>query len=126
MTTMKKQIILIALGLILMGINAICQTSFSPVNLGSAINSEYSEINPVLSADGKTLYFSRVNHPENAVGKINSQDVWFSTLNDDGTWSQAKRLPKSVNIGRYNAILAALSDGKTFLINGIYNRRGTQ
>lgn len=123
---MKKQIILIALGLMLMSINAISQTSFSPVNLGSAINSEYSEINPVLSVDGKTLYFSRVNHPENAVGKINSQDVWYSTLNDDGTWSQAKRLPKSVNIGRYNAILAALSDGKTFLINGIYNRRGTQ
>lgn len=125
MTKMMKHIISITLILLAIGINVNGQSSFSPQNLGTNINSEYPEINPVLSVDGKTLYFSRVNHPENTVGRVNSQDVWFSTLNDDGTWSQAKRLPKEVNIGRYNAILAALNDGKTFMINGVYNKRGT-
>lgn len=113
------------IGFLLIGVNAKAQSTFTPQNLSSAVNSEYSEINPVLSIDGKTLYFSRVNHPDNTLGRLNSQDVWFSTLNDDGTWSQAKRLPKQVNIGRYNAILSALSDGKTYLINGIYNRKGS-
>jgi len=127
-TTMKKlikHILPIAVGLLLIVANVPAQSTFAPQNLGSSVNSEYSEINPVLSIDGKTLYFSRANHPENAAGRLNSQDVWFSNLNDDGTWSPAKRLPKEVNIGRYNAILAALSDGKSFLINGVYNKRGT-
>jgi outer membrane protein OmpA-like peptidoglycan-associated protein len=124
---MKKTIVpilLIAFGLLLLVANAKAQSSFTTQNLGKSINSEYPEINPVLSIDGKTLYFSRVNHPENAVGKYNSQDVWFSTLNEDGTWSEAKRLPKEVNIGRFNAILAVLDDGKTYLINGVFNKRG--
>lgn len=121
---MIKNILPITLGLLIAGVNSLAQSSFVPQNLGANVNSVYTEINPVLSIDGKTLYFTRVNHPENTVGKINSQDVWFSTLNDDGTWNEAKRLPKEVNIGRFNAILAALNDGKTFMINGIYNKRG--
>ncbi|HPI70676.1 MAG TPA: hypothetical protein PLF99_05075, partial [Tenuifilaceae bacterium] len=76
------------------------QTSFNPTNLGKAINSEYSEINPVISRDGKTLFFNRVNHPENHLGADNTQDIWYSKLQDDGTWSEAVRLPNTVNIGR--------------------------
>ncbi|MDD2198033.1 MAG: hypothetical protein PHE03_11820, partial [Bacteroidales bacterium] len=75
------------------------QTSFEPQNLG-AINSEYSEINPVISRDGETLFFCRVNHPENRLGEENSQDIWFSTLQDDGTWGKAIRLSNEVNLGR--------------------------
>ena len=30
-----------------------------PESLGSAINSEFSELNPVMAPDGKTLYFGR-------------------------------------------------------------------
>ena len=127
MTTMKKlklHILPFAIGFLILTATASAQSTFTPQNLGKTVNSEYSEINPIISIDGKTLYFSRANHPDNALGKFNSQDVWFSTLNDDGTWSQAQSLPKEVNIGRYNAILGALDDGKTFLINGVYNRRG--
>lgn len=125
MKNLIKHILPITFGLLLLGVNAVSQSSFTPHNLGSNVNSVYPEINPVLSVDGKTLYFTRVNHPENTVGRMNSQDVWFTSLNDDGTWSEAKRLPKEVNIGRFNSILAALSDGKTFMISGVYNRRGT-
>lgn len=124
MKNLSKHILATTSGLLLFVITVIAQSSFIPQNLGSNVNSTYSEINPVLSVDGKTLYFTKVNHPENAFGKYKSQDVWFSTLNEDGTWSEAKRLPKEVNIGQYNAILSAVADGKTFLINGIYNKRG--
>lgn len=125
MNNLIKHILVSITGLMLFGITAFAQSSFIPHNVGSNVNSVYSEINPILSVDGKTLYFTRVNHPDNTVGKINSQDVWFCSLNDDGTWSEAKRLPKEVNIGKYNSILSALANGKTFLINGVYNKRGT-
>ncbi|MDX9847539.1 MAG: OmpA family protein [Tenuifilaceae bacterium] len=100
------------------------QTSFVPVNLGSNVNSEYAEVNPVISWDGKTLFFNRINHPENTFGSSDSQDIWYSTLRDDGTWTKAQRLPETVNIGQYNAILSALDDGVSYLILGKFNRSG--
>jgi outer membrane protein OmpA-like peptidoglycan-associated protein len=107
-------------------ISVYAQTSFNPENLGKSVNSEYSEINPVISRDGKTLFFNRVNHPDNTLGADNTQDIWYSRLQDDGSWSEASRLPNTVNIGRYNAILSALDDGKSYLILGKYNKKGTR
>ena len=100
------------------------QSSFLPENLGANINSEYAEINPVISSDGKVLYFNRVNHPENTYGEFNSQDVWMSVLQEDGTWSVAKRLPSSINRERNNAILSIAENG-TILINGVYYKDNT-
>jgi hypothetical protein len=98
---------------------------FQPEELSSPGRSGYAEVNPVISVDGETLYFSRVNHAENRYGAKDSQDIWYITRLDDGTWSEAQRLPDEVNIGRYNAILSALEDGKSFLILGQFNNRGT-
>ena len=120
---MKRFILFLATTLI--SIEIFSQSSFLPQNLGENVNSGYSEINPILAPDGKTLYFVRVNHPENNYGFTNSQDIWFSRMNTNGTWSEAERLPDSVNIGRYNAILSLSDDGKTALIKGIYNKNGT-
>ena len=75
MKNLIKHIQLATLGLMLLGVTAVAQSSFIPHNLGSNVNSAYSEINPILSTDGKTLYFTRVNHPDNTVGKIKSQDM---------------------------------------------------
>jgi outer membrane protein OmpA-like peptidoglycan-associated protein len=98
---------------------------FQPRELSPSVRSGFSEVNPVLSVDEKTLYFSRINHPQNRYGAKDSQDIWYMTLQDDGTWSQAYRLPDAVNISRYNAILSALGDGKSFLILGQFNKKGT-
>ncbi|MGE0077725.1 MAG: OmpA family protein [Bacteroidales bacterium] len=123
---MKKKVLSIALSLTIgiISYTSIAQTSFTPVNLGPTVNSEYPEINPIMHPNGKILYFSRANHPENTYGGVNSQDIWFSTLNDDGTWTEAQRLPRSVNIGRYNAIFGIFDDGNSFLINGHYSPNG--
>jgi outer membrane protein OmpA-like peptidoglycan-associated protein len=101
------------------------QDLFVPENISDKFGSEYTDINPVLSVDGKTLFFSRINHPENRHGGKDSQDIWYLTLREDGTWSSPERLPDDVNIGRYNAILAALEDGRSYLILGQFNRTGT-
>ncbi|HYC86021.1 MAG TPA: hypothetical protein VEB86_12405, partial [Chryseosolibacter sp.] len=99
------------------------QSSFLPKSLGPSVNSIYNEINPVVTPDGSTLFFVRVNHPENTYGLRDSEDIWYSTRLNDSTWSDATRMP-NLNIGRYNAVLSVSGDGNTLLLNGIYNKRG--
>ena len=53
-----------------------------PVNLGPNINTRYNEESPVISTDGKTLYFSSYGHYN-----MGGYDVFYSTLLDDGQWS---------------------------------------
>jgi outer membrane protein OmpA-like peptidoglycan-associated protein len=100
------------------------QSSFLPKNIGSAVNSQYDEINPVISNDGKILFFVRVNHPENTFGTNDSQDIWYSVLKSDSTWSLAVRM-ENLNNARYNSVLGISGDGKTLLLNGVFNNQGT-
>ncbi|MGC4020840.1 MAG: OmpA family protein [Cyclobacteriaceae bacterium] len=102
----------------------LAQSAFFPKNLGSSINSTYDDINPVITPDGKTLFFVRVNHPENSFGIEDSEDIWFANALSDSTWSSAKRVPY-LNIARYNAVLSVSSNGKAILLNGVFNKRGT-
>ncbi len=100
------------------------QSSFFPKNLGTPVNTTYHEINPVISPDGKTLFFTRVNHPGNYFGERNSQDIWVSQLMPDGSWSEPKNVYE-LNIGRYNSVLYMAPDGNTVLLHGEYNWRST-
>jgi outer membrane protein OmpA-like peptidoglycan-associated protein len=97
------------------------QTSFLPKNLGPSINSTYDDVNPVITPDGKTLFFVRANHPENTYGHHDSEDIWVSTSVNDSTWNNATRIP-NLNVGRYNAVLSVSADGNTILLNGILNK----
>lgn len=108
----------------IISIGAFSQSSFLPMNLGDSINSYYSEINPVLAPDGKTIYFIRENHPENTYGERDSQDIWTSTQINDSTWTKAKRIPE-LNIVKYNAVVSVFSNGNALLLKGVYNKNGT-
>ena len=94
-----------------------------PENLGDAINSEFTELNPVISPDGKTLYFSRVSHPQNTVAKKGSQDVWFSE-NQGGYWTGARRMPAPVNREEHNALYSITPDGNTMLTHWVNHDGG--
>src|SRR6218665_3789839 len=50
--------------------------------LDVTVNSPSPELLPVLSRDGKTLYFSRKNNLENKFGIKDVEDIWYSTLKD--------------------------------------------
>lgn len=110
--------------LLLLGLLDI-QAQKLPENLGSAINSDYSELNPVMAPDGKTLYFGRKNHPSNKYGTTGSetvagsQDIWYSERIGD-VWSTAKRMPDVLNRDQYNTILSISPDGQTILLKGAY------
>ncbi|MGF1637357.1 MAG: OmpA family protein [Cyclobacteriaceae bacterium] len=102
----------------------LAQNGFLPIKMGPEVNSLYGEINPLLSADGSALYFTRVDHPENKFGLDGSQDIWVSYKDEDGNWLPAERLPDAVNLARYNALYWVSEDHKHFLINGVYSRTG--
>ncbi|MDR6564047.1 MULTISPECIES: OmpA family protein [unclassified Arcicella] len=93
-------------------------------NLGSNINSAYREIAPVISPDGKTLYYTRWEHPEN-LGKDKNQDIWYSELQNDRKWSMARPMSAPINNTEHNAICAISPDGKTILLNNVYLKDGS-
>jgi Tol biopolymer transport system component len=63
-----------------------------PVNLGKKINTDKDEESPFMMSDGVTLYFSSKGH--NSFG---GYDIFTSTCNDDGLFSDVTQLPKPIN-----------------------------
>lgn len=88
--------------------------------LDKNVNSDYSELNPLLSPDGKTLYFSRKNHPDNMGGVNDKEDIWYSELGSDGKWMLAKNMgPRFNNEGpNFVNAIASTPDGNSVLILG--------
>ena len=60
--------------------------------LDKNVNSEFDELNPLLSPDGKTLYFTRKNHPQNTGGTKDKEDIWYSELDESGNWKLAQNM----------------------------------
>jgi outer membrane protein OmpA-like peptidoglycan-associated protein len=97
-------------------------TSFELENLGPAVNSPYDDISPIISPDGKTLYFVVDGHPKNTFGGKDTQDIWFSQLGADGKWTPAQHMPAPFNQEIYNSIESVTPDGNTLLIRGAYTK----
>lgn len=90
-------------------------------NLGSQVNSEYNEINPMIAPDGKTLYFARISHPNNTHGDKGSQDIWYSEFDEASKqWGPARRMGFPLNKDEYNCAYSITPDGQTMLIKGQY------
>jgi OOP family OmpA-OmpF porin len=102
------------------GISAIAQfsTRYELVKLDKTVNTFYHEAAPVISPDGKDLYFFVQNHPENTYGKDGSQDIWVSHKDDKGAWSAAKRVGSPLNQNRSNQVFNVLPDGSVFVRGG--------
>ncbi|MHA8054987.1 OmpA family protein [Aquirufa nivalisilvae] len=93
-------------------------------NLGKEINSPYNEICPVISPDGKKLYFTRWKHPSN-MGQNKNQDIWVSNWQaDTKTWSKAELFPEPINNDENNAVCGISPNGKTMLLNNVYRNDG--
>ncbi len=96
-------------------------------NLGTNVNSKYEELLPVISPDGKTLYFVRNFHPDN-VGYVEgseNQDIWYSELLDDGTWSPAQNVGTPINSPGHNFVASVMPDGNTLLVGNVYHDDGS-
>ncbi len=90
----------------------------NPQRLPDAINSAVEESMPVLSHDGKTLYFVRVLHTDNTGGKLTGHDIWYSNKNEDGSWQEPKNTVLSLNNKGNNAVVGFSQNGeRVFLLN---------
>jgi outer membrane protein OmpA-like peptidoglycan-associated protein len=88
------------------------------VKLDKGVNTHYHEAAPIISQDGKKLYFFVHNHPENTFGKEGSDDIWMSSLDETGEWGPAKHLGSPYNIHHSNQVFSALPDGSLFIKGG--------
>jgi len=62
-----------------------------PRNLGTPVNTRYSEKHPSISADGRRLYFT-----SSKPGGVGSYDIWMS-VREGNSWSEPLNLGDSVN-----------------------------
>ena len=67
--------------------------SFEPENLGGRVNSAQSDVNPVFSKGGDTLFFARINEVPNKYLEEDSQDIWMSGNGRSVRGGTAARLP---------------------------------
>jgi len=96
-----------------------------PVKLGSQINSDDEELAPLLSSDGKTLYFSRAFHANNMGGKYAGTDIWVSKKDDKGNWMPASNMIAHWNNKRSNAVIGVNHDHTiVYLLNSYSNKSG--
>ncbi len=77
-----------------------------PINLGPGINGPNDEDAPFISIDNKTLYFS-----SNGDKSIGGFDIFYSSINADGTWSDAKNLGYPFNSTNDDIFYTTTIDG---------------
>lgn len=63
-----------------------------PVNLGPAINTPGDDAAPFIHSDGRTLYFA-----SNGRVGMGGYDLYYSTLQADGTWSEPVNMGYPIN-----------------------------
>lgn len=98
-----------------------------PEKLGANINSDYPEINPILSPDGKTLFFGRKYHPDNTGGISDYEDIWYSEWNEEKKeWGLAKNAGKPLNTNQPNFVSSITPDGNSMILilGNAYSEKG--
>lgn len=64
----------------------------TPKPLPENVNSTSFDSQPTFSSDGKTLYFT-----SNRGGGLGGNDIWKTTLKEDGSWTNPVNLGKEIN-----------------------------
>jgi len=88
------------------------------VELNEEVNSRYHESAPLVTPDNQRLYFTISDHPENNEGRDNSQDIWYSEKQADGSWGKAIHMGSPFNKRKFNQVLTILDNGNALLIRG--------
>lgn len=102
-------------------INTIVATLEAPeevltvANLGSGINTAAGEYSPVISSDGKKLYFAR------DCGECSGgEEIYVSRQGDDGRWGIARSFGEPLSSRGHEIPLGISADGNTLAVYGHY------
>ncbi|MDH5609186.1 MAG: OmpA family protein [Cyclobacteriaceae bacterium] len=95
--------------------------------LSENVNSTYVEHSPIISPDGKKLYFSRKYHPGNVGGVDDPEDIWVSTWNEvEKEWNVAVNAGPPLNTEGPNFIssVSKVDDKEMFILGNRYGKKG--
>ncbi len=68
-----------------------------PISIGAPINTKSYDGQPSISADNKTLYFSRNSNTE-AYDDFDCKKIFVAIRNNEGNWNKPEALPIPINI----------------------------
>lgn len=83
---------------------------------------EYEETNPVVSADGNTLYITRKDCPQNI--ETSKDDIWYSVKDSNGNWTPVQNMGRPINNKDYNFIISISPDNNTMMLGNKYSKDG--
>lgn len=94
--------------------------------LDTTVNSVYREMGPLVSPDGKTMYFSRRGDPRNTDGVEDEEDIWISDWDEaKKKWGTAQNMGAPLNNEDPNFINSVSPDGNTVLLGNSYMKDGS-
>jgi OOP family OmpA-OmpF porin len=89
------------------------------------VNSVVDEQNPVLSPDGRTLYFTRSKFSKNVGGVNDPGDIWYSSKMPDGKWSEPINAI-ALNNSDWNGVLGFVGGSDVVYLLGHYESKNTK
>ncbi|CAN5139088.1 OmpA family protein [soil metagenome] len=119
MNTLRTQIILVFLLFNLTVQNTLSQQLSQ--NAFRNVNSPYDEQSPVISPDGKMLYWTVAKHPDNVGGIKDPGDIWYSIWTG-AEWSFPQQGDKVLNDDGYNAVAGFSNDGQRMFLVSHYKK----
>ncbi|MCW5910933.1 MAG: OmpA family protein [Cyclobacteriaceae bacterium] len=87
------------------------------------VNSGYDEQAPVISPDGKTLYLTVANHPQNVGGVKDPGDIWISVWAGNA-WSAPVHGGTVINSRGYNGVAGISRSGNELFLFNHYTKTG--
>lgn len=88
------------------------------------VNTGLDEQNPIISPDGRTLWFTVEKNPENMGGKKDLGDIWYSTWTGV-QWSPPVHAGGQINDRGYNALAGISGDGNALVLFNHYDKSGS-
>lgn len=92
-------------------------------NLGPKVNCDGGDLAPVITADGKRIYFGRYPFEGNT-GTPEAQDVYYTDLQKDGSWGAATNAGRPWNNESANYLISITPDGNTAVLGNTYYPNG--
>lgn len=95
--------------------------------LSPEINSQYEEGLPLITPDGKSMFFTRFLSPQNFGGQYTGADVWVSHFDyQKKEWSNGDNKALKFNTKGNNAVIGISRNGETlYVMNAMASKRLT-
>lgn len=94
-----------------------------PLASVDGLNSKLDEQAPVITPDGKTMFFTVADHEQNIGGIHDLGDIWYSKL-EGNVWSAPIHGGKLINNSLHNTVAGFSADGTKMYLMGHYEQSG--